>query len=141
MANWATNILGKSWHVATRPVAWTANGAAYTWKNTPKNVKIAGGIGAGIVALTGLAAYMATTTRGRQFREEDREVAQIPPMLTPQDLAQMSAPQMAMENGPAEGRGAYDFRNMVNASKGRSLEGMNAAQPNLDTSFTAQQIG
>ena len=96
-------------------------------------------IAAGVV---GLGAYLAMSSRGQEHRESrDDQIAQIPPMLTPQDLMQMQAPQMAMESGPAEGRDPYHFRNAVNASKGRSLEQPNPSQPALDGAFGAQQIG
>ncbi len=97
---------------------------------------ISGGKKAGAAALIaasviGIGAYIAMSARGREFREEDRQTAQIPPMLTPQDLMMQATGQDLA--GPADGRGEFEFRNRVNASRGQVLEqpALNAAQPRM----------
>ncbi len=97
---------------------------------------LSGGKKAGAAALLaasvlGIGAYVAMSARGREFREEDRQVAQIPPLLTPQDLMMQAMPQDLA--GPADGRGEFEFRNRVNASRGQVLEqpAVNAVQPRM----------
>ncbi len=106
-------------------------------RNIFKKLATASVLGAGVI---GVGAYLAMSPRGQAFREgRDEQVAQIPPLLTPQDLM-AGYSQSMVANGPAEGRGEYDFRNMVNAGRGRSLEQGNPAQPNIDPALAFQQI-
>lgn len=94
----------------TAPLTLPVKGAAALFKATPKSVKNFAGITALVAGAVGAAGYLAVNSRGTEFRDEDRQVAMIPPILTPQDLMAPS-PMLAREDGPAEGHGEYEWRN------------------------------
>ncbi|MDX2074325.1 MAG: hypothetical protein SFX19_08200 [Alphaproteobacteria bacterium] len=127
---WAETTAKGTFKVVTSPV----RAVGWGFSKLPGGVKNGMGIAAVVAGGVGLLAYdaMNGSRRGKEFNSEtDEQVAQIPPMLTPQDLMMQPAPgELA---GPADGRGEYDFRNMVNASRGRGLEQpeVKAVQPRM----------
>lgn len=126
-----STIAKGTFHVATRPFVWPAQAVSAGWNRLPSGAKTGLGVGAAVVAGVGFLAYeaMNSSRRGRHLDASDQEMAQIPPLLTPQDL--MLQPTQPELSGPAEGRGAFEFRNRVLASRGQMLEQpqVNAMQP------------
>ena len=96
----------------------------------PKPWLIGGGVIAGAAAL---GTYFAITAKDKKHFDPDAVPVQpIPPLLTPQDLMMQPMPH-AMEGGPAEGYADHQWRNMVNSSRGQSLEqpAVNTTQPRM----------
>lgn len=109
-------------------------GASFAWNKSPAGLKSATVITAALAAGAGLLTYEAISgkKRGKRFNPDDTEVAQIPPLLTPQDL--MLQPMMQDMNGPAEGRGEFEFRNRVLAGRGQQAldqPQLNAVPPRM----------
>lgn len=111
-------------------------GGAYAWKNTPKEVKTFAAVTAAIAATVGFLTYDAVRSRphGTRLHDDNMDVAQIPPMLTPQDL--MLQPMQAELSGPADGRAPGEW---VARTRG-SQQQQAAQQPTLDPSLKVSQI-
>jgi len=92
------------------PITAPVKGAAALTRRMPTSVKNGAMITGLVAAGLGLATYLSLTPRGHEFHDEDRQVAMIPPILTPQDLM-MNQSVATQEDGPQEGRGQYEWRN------------------------------
>lgn len=108
-----------------------AKGASALWRVTPvpmKNFALGSLVAGGAAALVTYDAVRAKP-RGKRFDADEVALQPLPPLLTPQDLMMQPMPQMQVENGPAEGRGEFEFRNRVLAGRGQALE--QPAQPRM----------
>jgi hypothetical protein len=104
-------------------------GAAMATGKTYGGAKTVMGVAAVLAGIAAASTYLGMNPTGKRFEEDDRQVAQIPPLLTPQDLM-AAAPTMAEMSGPADGRGEYEFRNRVRPEQA-AREMANAQQPRM----------